>query len=78
MFRALGQAVKVFLVALWWAALFVLEFCGPYKNGHEFSLVDDGDEFCVRHCFGGLIFATSSSLRPEFLLISGHEATASW
>ena len=31
--------------------------------------MDDGDEFCVRlvECYGGLIFATPSSLRTEIL-----------
>ena len=36
MFRALGWAVNVLLVALWFA------------NGQEFGLAIDGDEFCAR------------------------------
>ena len=45
-FRALGQAVNVLLVALWLAVRFVPQFCVPSQNGHEFGLIVDGDEMC--------------------------------
>ena len=32
----------------WWSVLFVPQFCRSSKNGHDFGLVIDGDEFCVR------------------------------
>ena len=65
--RALGLAVNVLLVTCWWTVLLYPRFCGPSILGHKFSLLDDGEEFCAKyrpskcgHCFGGLIFATSS------------------
>ena len=31
-----------------WPLLFVPQFRGPMKHGHEFCLMVDGDEFCLR------------------------------
>ena len=68
------------LVAFCWAVLFAPQFCGPSTFAHEFGLMADGDEFCVRlgesvgrlnmdNVLANKIFATSSSLRTEILCI---------
>ena len=46
-FRALGFAVYVLLVALGQAVLYELKFCRPSHNGHEFGWMVEGDDMCV-------------------------------
>ena len=48
MFRVLGYVANVLLVAFWQAVLLEPQICEPSKNGQEYGLMVDGDEFCVR------------------------------
>ena len=46
--RILGQAINVLHVAFSRAVLLVPQFRGPFKDGHVFGLMFDGDEYCLR------------------------------
>ena len=53
--RIPGQAVSVPLVFFFIARFFSVhhQFSGPFLKGHEFGLMVDGDEFCLRLCEHG-------------------------